>query len=199
MLPAGAGIRRTLFYGWVLAGFEVGAGFHVADHGLPVFTEEGRVGEAIAGVAAVGLGEVECGGDHFFLVGAGFGEGEAIGVTDKGLPAGALFAVGGGADGIGDAMEDAAIGAGGLLGAAGDSFPPDGFDFIGATGGLEEDFGTGHGGDAVEFGVASIAADGHGAGDAIDFEPGDFIAAAAVALFVASGHVDFGVFVGDFA
>ncbi|MFM1942417.1 MAG: hypothetical protein RI897_1399 [Verrucomicrobiota bacterium] len=198
-MTAGAGYRHPLFYGRGSAGFEVGAGFHVADHGLPVFAEEGWVVEAIAGIAAVGLGEVECGGDHFFLVGAGFGEREAIGVTDEGLSAGALFAVGGGADGIGDAVEDAAIGAGGLLGAAGDSFPPDGFDFIGATGGLEEDFGAGHGGDTVEFGVASIAADGHGAGDAVDFEPGDFVAAAAVALFVASGHVDFGVLVGDFA
>ena len=64
---------------------------------------------------------------------------------------------------------------------------------------MKQNLCPGHCRQPIQFRVATITTDDQCAEDPVDFEQRDFIAAAAVALFVAAGHVNLGVFVHDLA
>src|SRR5262249_28738102 len=64
---------------------------------------------------------------------------------------------------------------------------------------MEQNLRAGHRRDAVELWMAPVPADDQSADNPVDLEKREFVAAAAVFLFIAPGHVNLGVLVSDLA
>src|SRR5262245_8804531 len=96
-------------------------------------------------------------------------------------------------------MTHLAVGPDRLLRPPGSPLPNYGFDFVRATRWMKQYLSTSHCRNAIQLRVPSVATDNKRAHNPIDLKQGELISASAIFLFVASCHVDLGIFVNDFS